>query len=84
LKIVSRRPSQPYSSHTFALPGRPHERASLRQTQVLVIPSNDDLQSFPVFDQLIEAINSARRGARDLITDASVHKTEEDAERDWV
>jgi len=67
-----------------------HNRVTLRQTQVLVIPANDEMtQNFPVFDAVIGAINQARRGARDLVTDHSLEKIDEqmygDAEdRDWV
>lgn len=67
-----------------------HNRVTLRQTQVLVIPVNDEMtQNFPVFDAVINAINQARRGARDLVTDYSLEKIDEqmygDAEdRDWV
>jgi len=49
----------------------------MRQTQVVVIPSNPHFsQSFHVFDELIEAINQARRNARDYITDTD--KDEDD------
>jgi len=67
-----------------------HNRVTLRQTQVLVIPANDEMtQNFPVFDAVINAVNQARRGARDLVTDHSLEKIDEqmygDAEdRDWV
>ena len=64
-----------------------HERATLRQTQVLVIPSNKDMLSFPVFDSLIFAINEARRNARDYVTDVSLDRLDEkmygDGDRDW-
>jgi hypothetical protein len=59
----------------------------LRQTQVLVIPANEDIMSFPVFDSLISAINKARRNARDLVTDLSLERLDEnmygDGDRDW-
>ena len=67
-----------------------HNRVTLRQTQVLVIPGNDELnQNFPVFDAVIAAINQARRGARDLVTDHSLEKIDEQLygeveDRDWV
>lgn len=64
-----------------------HERATLRQTQVLVIPANEDIMSFQVFDSLIAAINRARRNARDLVTDLSLERLDEnmygDGDRDW-
>lgn len=64
---------------------RPH---TLRQTQVMVIPSNPVLsESFQVFDEFINAINSARRNARDYVTDDHLEKLEEElageATRDW-
>ena len=65
-----------------------HERATLRQTQVLVIPANEDIMTFTVFDSLISAINRARRNARDLVTDLSLDRLDEnmygDGDRDWV
>jgi hypothetical protein len=68
-----------------------HQRSTLRQTQVVVIPSNEELiQDFRVFDSLIEAINQARRNARDYVTDHSLERLDEqlygDAgdDRDWV
>jgi len=67
-----------------------HNRATLRQTQVLVIPANEDLnQNFAVFDAVIGAINAARRSARDLVTDHSLEKLDEQLygegeDRDWV
>ena len=65
---------------------RPH---TLRQTLVVVIPSCDELGNFPVFDQLIEQINHARRNARDYITDVALEKLDdklygESEERDWM
>lgn len=79
----------------FLLPPVPenHVRATLRQTQVVVIPANDDLQDFQVFDRLINAINEARRAARDYLTDHSLERIDErlygdDEDRhddkDWV
>lgn len=60
---------------------------TLRQTQVLVIPSNEDLMDFQVFDGLINAINQARRNARDYVTDVSLDKLDErmygDGDTDW-
>jgi len=70
-----------------------HTRITLRQTQVLVIPSNDELNTkFHVFDNLVEAINQARRAARDFVTDHHLEKTNAklygegkgDRDRDWV
>ena len=68
-------------------PGK-HERSTLRQTQVLVIPANDKMTfSFKEFDNLINAINQARRNARDYVTDVSLEKLDDrmygDGDRDW-
>jgi hypothetical protein len=60
---------------------------TLRQTQVIVVPSNQVFtNSFATFDTLIESINQARRNARDYVTDVSLEKLDEnygDGERDW-
>lgn len=64
---------------------RPH---TLRQTQVMVIPGNQQLcDSFHAFDDFINAVNAARRNARDYITDASLEKLDQElageASQDW-
>jgi hypothetical protein len=62
---------------------------TLRQTHVVVIPSNEELSgSFSVFDTLIQRINVARRNARDYVTDVGLEKLDETMmgeteERDW-
>ena len=74
-----------------------YTRSTLRQTQVLVIPANADLNdSFAVFDRLIHVINEARRNARDYVTDYSLEKLDDRmydsdngsgngaVDRDWV
>jgi len=62
---------------------------SMRQTQVMVIPSNSDVKDYFVFDNLVSAINQARRSARDYVTDVSLdslddrlHEAEDD--NPWV
>lgn len=60
----------------------------MRQTQVIVIPGNEQFAaSFPTFDKLITNLNQARRDARDYITDAMLEKidnaSDEDYEREW-
>jgi len=43
-----------------------------------VIPTNKALESsFPLFDKLVEAINQARRNARDYVTDVSLEKLDD-------
>jgi hypothetical protein len=61
----------------------------MRQTQVLVIPSNPDLKEWSVFDNLVTAINQARRSARDYVTDVSLDKLDDrvygqEDDQDWV
>lgn len=61
----------------------------MRLTQVLVIPSNSDLLDWQVFDNLVMAINQARRNARDYVTDVSLDKLDdrmfgEEENKDWV
>ena len=60
----------------------------MRQTQVVVIPWCDDFSSFQVFDGVVQAINRARRGARDYVTDISLEKLKNqnvvESERDWM
>ncbi|CAB9516776.1 expressed unknown protein [Seminavis robusta] len=55
---------------------RPH---TLRQTQVMVIPGNENLSgSFQVFDDFINAVNTARRNARDYVTDTSIERLDQE------
>lgn len=69
--------------------GSAYEPSTLRQTQVVVIPSNPDLtEKFLVFDRMIETINQARRNARDYVTDVALEKLddriiEEEPKEDW-
>ena len=74
----------PFLSFSFAT--APRSPSSMRQTQVLVIPSNTDVQDWSSFDNLVNAINQARRSARDYVTDISLDKLDEDEEdnKDWV
>jgi hypothetical protein len=64
---------------------RPH---TLRQTQVMVIPGHKDLsESFQVFDEFINAVNTARRNARDYVTEKSIEQLHQElageTSRDW-
>jgi hypothetical protein len=63
------------------------ETVTLRQTQVLVIPANQEMMDFQVFDALITAINNARRNARDYVTDVSLEKLDDrmygEGDKDW-
>jgi len=61
--------------------GPSYRAHTLRQTQVMVIPGNKDLiGSFQVFDDFINAVNTARRNARDYITDSNLEKLEQELE----
>jgi len=84
----------PFSGCGFSVPlflapqKADYERMTLRQTQVMVIPANDDIMSFLVFDGLINAINQARRNARDYVTDVSLDRLDDrmygdGGDRDW-
>jgi hypothetical protein len=76
-------------SYIFSAPfwTEQHERVTLRQTQVLVIPANEDIMEFTVFDDIVTAINQARRNARDYVTDVSLERLDEnmygEGDRDW-
>lgn len=76
--------------HCFSLlfTGEVFSPRTLRQTQVIVVPSNEEyMESFQTFNTLIESINQARRNARDYVTDVSLEKLDEymygEGERDW-
>jgi hypothetical protein len=86
-KISSHNPPIP-ASLLIAHIGEVFSPRTMRQTQVIVIPSNEDYQnSFHKFNALIESINQARRNARDYVTEVSLEKLDErmygEGERDW-
>jgi hypothetical protein len=51
--------------------GPDYTPSTFRQTQIIVIPWCTDAASYPYFDALLQAVNRARRKARDWITDVS-------------
>ncbi len=54
----------------------------MRQTNVVVIPNCEELSSsFRVFDELVQAINQARRRARDFVIKKDDSR---DSSNDWV
>lgn len=57
--------------------GAPNSPMSMRQTQVLVIPTNSDVKDWFVFDNMVSAINQARRSARDYVTDVSLDRLDD-------
>lgn len=72
---------------SFRPPDYRYQPNTLRQTLVVVIPScSEILSSFYIFDNLINAINNARRNARDYVTDISLEKQydEEDCTKTWI
>lgn len=52
---------------------------TMRQTNVVVIPNCSELSEFKTFDKMVQAINMARRHARDFN-----FKKEETDNKDWV
>ena len=62
-----------------------YETKTMRLTQVVIIPYCKDFSKCYVFEDTIEAINHARRRAREYVTDFSIKgKTEDDQlEMDW-
>jgi hypothetical protein len=69
------------------LQNNPESRApTFRQTQVIVVPNDSNLNDWSTFDKLITTINACRRNARDLVLDANLEKLDlEDAtpKREW-
>jgi hypothetical protein len=61
--------------------GKEHdgETTSMRQTNVVVVPSCSELSEFKTFDAIVRAINSARRSARDFN-----FKKDESDNKNWV
>jgi hypothetical protein len=65
----------------------PESRApTFRQTQVIVVPNDSNLNDWSTFDKLITTINSCRRNARDLVLDVNLEKLNlenESSKRKW-
>ena len=55
---------------------------TMRQTNVVVIPNANELQSFQNFDKLVMAINQARRSARDFVLKKK--DDDEDDGKEWT
>ena len=63
--------------------GSSYHPSTLRQTQLVVIPSNDIMQqNFTVFNEMITAINDARRSARDYVTEAHWQRLDDAEDED--
>jgi hypothetical protein len=52
--------------------GPENRPSTFRQTQVIVIPWCIEATSYPFFDTLLQAVNRARRNAKDFFTDISL------------
>ena len=70
------------------LKSHPHSMPpTFRQTQVIVMPNDVNLDDWITFDSLITKINACRRNARDFILDTNLQKLaasqQEIGERDW-
>lgn len=52
---------------------------TMRSTNVVVIPSCNELATFQTFDALVQSINQARRAARDFVV-----KKKNDGTKEWV
>lgn len=52
---------------------------TMRSTNVVVIPSCNELATFQTFDALVQSINQARRAARDFVV-----KKNSDGTKEWV
>lgn len=62
---------------------------TMRQTNVVVIPNCNELDQFHTFDNLVMAINQARRAARDFVikkeeTEENGYGGDHDSSKDWV
>jgi len=62
--------------------GPEYSPGTLRQTNVVVIPSSDELKSWHDYDNLIQVINQARRNSRDYVINSAMDK--DSSEREWV
>ena len=68
-----------HSHMSFTNTGSAYRPSTLRQTQVVVIPSNQALtESFHTFHDLMEAVNAARRHARDYVTGSHLERMDGD------
>lgn len=82
LKSASQRKSSSHSFTPLFFTGDAYKPSTMRQTQVIVIPGNAEFNdNFSSFDNLINAINQARRNARDYITDDDAD--DDDSTSNW-
>ena len=66
---------------------------TMRQTNVVVIPNCDEIANFRTFDNLVQAINQARRRAREFVIkkdkdmndiNSSSNENDDSSNKDWV
>ena len=60
----------------------PTQSTTMRQTNVIVIPNCEELAKFQTFDALVQAVNQARRAARDFVLKKK--DGEDIGIKDWV
>lgn len=61
--------------------GDSNQPATMRQTNVVVIPNCNEISKFRTFDKLVQTINQARRASRGFVVKK---KDGEDDGKDWV
>lgn len=71
-----------YSTNTGDSPSS-SQPTTMRQTNVVVIPNANELQSFQNFDKLVMAINQARRSARDFVLKKKDDDVDDDG-KEWT
>ncbi len=77
------------ANHTHSSHTDPHHESSmLKRTQVMILPFCEYFDTFEAFNEVIHAINKARKNALDLVTDLAVEKAQRDSSssapsRDW-
>ena len=68
-----------YHTYYIIITGRSYRPSTMRQTQVVVVPSNAALtENFTDFHNLVGAINAARRVARDFVTGSHLERMDGD------
>lgn len=53
-----------------------YQRTIFRETQVIIVPFCEYFESFQKFEGVLQAINLARKDAKDFVTDISIEKME--------
>lgn len=80
-------------STTYLLSSGDAPVGTMRQTNVVVIPNCDEIANFRTFDNLVQAINQARRRAREFVikkdkdmndVNSSSNEDDDSSNKDWV